>query len=90
MDVYICGYCTLHKPCKPCHVPHPSRITAWGTVFTKIFFVCPRSWSHAFLITNLKTSTKKILTVCPESWTSKKKIKDWNGNSKAFRANKSK
>ena len=59
--IYIyCGYCTLHKPCKQCHVPHASRITAWVTIFTKIFFGVfkewVRSWSHPFLITNLKTS----------------------------------
>ena len=32
-----------------------------------------RSWSHAFLITNLKTFSKKLLAVCPEKGTRRKK-----------------
>ena len=49
---------TVHKPC---HVPHASRITTSGTIFTeKLFSVSKewvRPWSHAFLITYDKTLT---------------------------------
>ena len=62
---------------KPCHVPHASRITTSGTIFTKIFFGVSkewvRSWPHAFLITNLKTLTKKLLAVRPEKWTGRER-----------------
>ena len=55
---------------KWCHVPHASRITTLGKIFTKIPFGLPkewvRSWSHAFLITNAKTLAKKLLTVSPK------------------------
>ena len=55
---------------KWCHVPHASRITTLGKIFTKIPFGLPkewvRSWSHAFLITNAKLLAKKLLTVSPK------------------------
>ena len=51
---------TVHKPC---HVPHASRITNWRTIFTERLLSGSkewvRSWSHAFLIADHKTSTKK-------------------------------
>ena len=47
-----------------CHVPHTSRITTWGTIFTErhfnVFKEWVRSWSHVFLITYQKTFTKKL------------------------------
>ena len=67
---------TVHKPC---HVPHASRITTSGTIFTeKLFSVSKewvRPWSHAFLITYDKTLTKKLLVVSPEKLTRRKKRK---------------
>ena len=52
---------TVHKSC---HVPHTPRITTWGTIFIKNFFSVSkewiRSWSQAFLITNIKTLAKKL------------------------------
>ena len=55
---------TVHKPC---HVPHASRITTSGTIFTERRFSVSkewvRPWSHAFLITYDKTFTKKLLTI---------------------------
>ena len=55
---------TVHKPC---HVPHASRITTSGTIFTERRFSVSkewvRPWSHAFLITYDKTFTKKILAI---------------------------
>ena len=48
---------------KPCHVPHTSRITTWGTIFTEIPIGvskgCVRYWSHASGVTNVKTFAKK-------------------------------
>ena len=61
----------------PCYVPHALRITTWENVFTEIFLGVSkewvRSWSHAFLITNLKTLVKKLLTVRPEKVRRRKK-----------------
>ena len=52
---------TVHKLC---HVPHASRITTCGTIFTERHFSVSkewvRSWSHAFLITSHKTLIKKL------------------------------
>ena len=65
---------TVHKPC--C-VPHASRTTTSGTIFTERLFSVSkewvRSWSHAFLITYDKTLTKKLLAVRPEKVTRRKK-----------------
>ena len=67
---------TMHKSY---HVPHVSRITTWGTIFTeKLFSVSKewvRSWSHAFLINYDKTLTKRLFAVRPEKVTRKKKRK---------------
>ena len=56
---------------KPYHVPHAPRITTGGRTFMGILFgmskECVRSWSHAFLVTNLKTFAKN-------SWQSFQKI----------------
>ena len=52
---------TVHKLC---HVPHASRITACGIIFTERHFSVSkewvRSWSHSFLITYYKTLIKKL------------------------------
>ena len=52
---------TVHKLC---HVPHASRITTCGTIFTERHFSVSmewiRSWSHAFLIIYHKTLIKKF------------------------------
>ena len=62
---------------KPCCVPHASRTTTSGTIFTERLFSVSkewvRSWSHAFLITYDKTLTKKLLAVRPEKVTRRKK-----------------
>ena len=67
---------TVHKPC---HVPHASRITTSGTIFTEKLFSVSKEWvrpgSHAFLITYDKTLTKKLLAVRPEKLTRRKKRK---------------
>ena len=56
---------------KPCHVPHMSRITTWGTAFTKKLCSLSkewvRSWSHDFLITYDKKFPKKVKAVRPKS-----------------------
>ena len=56
---------------KLCYIQHTSRITTWGTIFTEIFFGVSkkwdRSWSHASVVTNLKTFTKKLLPVHPKT-----------------------
>ena len=66
--------------CNICYVPHTSRITSWGTMFTEIFLDVSkewvRSWSHAFLITTLKTLAKKLLAVHPEKVMRRKKRKN--------------
>ena len=68
---------TVHKPC---HVPHASWVTTWGTIFIERLFSVSqewvRSWSHAFLITYDKTLTKKILAVRPEKVTRRRKRKN--------------
>ena len=52
---------TIHELC---HVPHASRITTCGTIFTKRHFSVSkewvRSWSHTFLINYHKTLAKKL------------------------------
>ena len=67
---------TVHEPC---YLPHASRITTWGTIFTEILFSVSkelvRSWSHVFVITYGKTFTKKLLAVRPEKVTKRKKRK---------------
>ena len=67
---------TVHKPC---HVPHASRITTSGKIFTERPFSVSdewvRSWSHAFLITFDKTLCKKLLVVFPGKVMRRKKRK---------------
>ena len=62
---------------KPCHVPHTSRITTCGTVFTgrhfSVFKEFFRSWSHAFLITYDKTLIKKLFGCTSKKSDEKKK-----------------
>ena len=64
---------------KPCHVPHASRITTWGTIFTeKLFSVFKewvKSWSHAFMISYLKTFTKNFWQSVQRKWLAGKKEK---------------
>ena len=61
---------TVHKLC---HLPHTSRITTCGTIFAEIFSGVSkkwvRSWSHTFLIANVKTWTRKLLVVRQEKET---------------------
>ena len=56
---------------KPCHMPHASQITTWGTLFTERLFSVSkewvRSWSHTSLIIYDKTFAKKLKAVCPKS-----------------------
>ena len=65
---------------KPYHVPHASRITTSGTIFTEICFGVSkewvRSWSQVFLITKVKTFAKKFLGVRPVKVTRRKKKKE--------------
>ena len=65
---------TVHKPC---HVLHVWRITSHGKNFTEIFFGVSkeraRSSSHAFVITNVKTSGKKLFAVRSEKGMRRKK-----------------
>ena len=65
---------TVHKLC---HLPHASRITTCGTISAEIFFGVSkkwvRSWSHTFLITNVKKLTRKLLAVSQEKGTRRKK-----------------
>ena len=81
---------TAHNPC---HVPHASRIT-YGIIFTEIFLDVSkewvRSWSHAFLITNLKMLAKKLSAVHPEKVPRRKKRKkklEWQLQSASLNAN---
>ena len=48
---------------KLCHVPHASRITTCGAIFTERHFSVSKEWvrpTHDFLITYHKTLTKKL------------------------------
>ena len=69
---------------KLCHVPHASRITTCGTIFTERHFSVSkewvRSWSHDFLITYHKTLTKKLFggtSRKSDEKETKKKMKEW-------------
>ena len=67
---------TVHKLC---HLPHASRITTCGTIFAEIFSGVSkkwvRSWSHTFLIANVKTLTRKLLAVRQEKGREGKKTR---------------
>ena len=74
----------LHKPC---HVPHASRVTTWGTFFTERPFSLSKewikSWSHAFLILILKRFLKSL-----RQWVQnpvEKETKKKKGNCKALK-----
>ena len=58
---------------KPSHVPHASRITTSGTIFTETSFIVSneyvRSSSHFSLITNVKTLAKQLSAVRPKTLT---------------------
>ena len=61
-------------------MPYAFQITTWKTIFTEIYFDVfkerVRSWSHAFLKTNIKMLAKKLLGVRPEKATRGKKKKN--------------
>ena len=68
-----------------CHVPHASRITTWGTLFTERFFSASkewvRSWSHASLIIYHKMFGKMFKAVrpksCREGEKEKEQVQSW-------------
>ena len=77
------------------HVPYELRITTLETIFTKTLFGVTRSWSHAFLVTDIRMLTKKLLAVRPKTLRRKRRKKKKRGSSKTFcvtckRKNKSK
>ena len=69
---------TVHKLC---HVPQASQITTCEKILTEIFLGVfqkeVRSWSHSFLIINLKTLAKKHFVARPENVSRRKKKLQW-------------
>ena len=55
-----------------CHVPHASRITTWGTLFTERLFSLSkewvRSWLHSSLTICEKTFATRLKEVRPKSY----------------------
>ena len=68
---------------KTCHMLHTSQTTL-GTIFFGVSKELVRSWSHASLITTLKTFAKTTFGSPSKNTEEKEKTRKKKGNCKAF------
>ena len=66
------------------HVPYELRITTLETIFTKTLFGVSRSWSHAFLVTDIRMLNKRLLEVRPKTLRRKRRKKKKEAIPKLF------
>ena len=69
---------TVHKPC---HMPHVSRITTWGSIFTKITFWCVQrmGWGNHKMLGKTSVSKKEREK---KNWIAIVKLSALNANAK--------